>query len=226
MLTKIPNHKLNEIKIFKSIINKDSVGNTLVVGCGEKGYECAAIAEIFSDKVLGIDVNLNEEAAFKHPRISLLKGNATALDFENESFDIVYCYHVLEHIENYNKALSEIKRVLKQEGILYLGVPNKSRIFGYINSQNANFLKKLQWNMKDWIARMKGEFENNKGAHAGFKRDELNNILEKQFPFVKEVSLDYFYQKYPVKKQFVSLINKSGFSKILFPSIYFIAKKS
>ena len=40
--------------------------------------------------------------------------------FEAESFDIVLCHNVLEYIEEYNREnyLSELKRVLKQDGKL------------------------------------------------------------------------------------------------------------
>lgn len=47
----------------------------------------------------------------------------TNLPFENESFDFVFASHVLEHIKDDNKALSEIARTLKHGGIAVLPVP-------------------------------------------------------------------------------------------------------
>ncbi|MFZ9394853.1 MAG: class I SAM-dependent methyltransferase [Erythrobacter sp.] len=50
------------------------------------------------------------------------------LPFADASFDIVIFNHVLEHVGDrpaQRKALSEIKRVLRPGGTLYLGVPNK-----------------------------------------------------------------------------------------------------
>ncbi len=47
----------------------------------------------------------------------------TELPFENNSFDIVICSEVLEHIPMDNEALNEIMRVLKPEGILAVSVP-------------------------------------------------------------------------------------------------------
>jgi predicted SAM-dependent methyltransferase len=43
--------------------------------------------------------------------------------FEKESFDIIICNHVLEHVDDYILALNEIKRILKTGGRAVLQVP-------------------------------------------------------------------------------------------------------
>lgn len=47
----------------------------------------------------------------------------TAIPFEDESFDLVWASHVLEHIEDDIKALQEVKRILKPGGVAILPVP-------------------------------------------------------------------------------------------------------
>ncbi len=52
----------------------------------------------------------------------------TNLPFEDESFDIVISNHVMEHVgprEDQLNHLSEIRRVLASDGIVYLAVPNR-----------------------------------------------------------------------------------------------------
>ncbi|HBG05076.1 MAG: methyltransferase type 11 [Geobacteraceae bacterium GWC2_58_44] len=51
------------------------------------------------------------------------QGEATALPFEDSSFDLVCAFDVIEHVEDDLRAFSELSRVLKQEGILILSVP-------------------------------------------------------------------------------------------------------
>ncbi|MBD1805026.1 class I SAM-dependent methyltransferase [Microcoleus sp. FACHB-SPT15] len=51
------------------------------------------------------------------------KCDITSLPFKNEEFDLVFASHVLEHIKDDLKAISEIKRVLKPGGIAILPVP-------------------------------------------------------------------------------------------------------
>jgi len=45
------------------------------------------------------------------------------IPFEDDSIDIIFCNHVLEHVEDDRKALSEIRRVLKKGGWAILQVP-------------------------------------------------------------------------------------------------------
>lgn len=45
------------------------------------------------------------------------------LPFSDETYDLVFASHVLEHIQDDNKALAEIRRILKPNGIAILPVP-------------------------------------------------------------------------------------------------------
>ncbi|MDL1979162.1 MAG: class I SAM-dependent methyltransferase [Deltaproteobacteria bacterium] len=45
------------------------------------------------------------------------------LPFEDQSYDFVFASHLLEHIPNDEKAISEIRRILKPNGIAILPVP-------------------------------------------------------------------------------------------------------
>jgi len=51
------------------------------------------------------------------------KEDIQSLSFDNESFDIVFASHVMEHIADDHSAIKEIHRVLKPNGIAILPVP-------------------------------------------------------------------------------------------------------
>ena len=51
------------------------------------------------------------------------KEDITKMSFENDSFDFIYCSHVLEHVPDDRKAMEELFRVLKTGGIVVVEVP-------------------------------------------------------------------------------------------------------
>jgi ubiquinone/menaquinone biosynthesis C-methylase UbiE len=56
-------------------------------------------------------------------REEFVLGDAEKLPFKNNFFDEIYCYEVLEHVENLDKVLNEINRVLRKQGKLRITVP-------------------------------------------------------------------------------------------------------
>jgi SAM-dependent methyltransferase len=55
--------------------------------------------------------------------LAKVKMDIHQIPFEQNTFDVVLCNHVLEHVENDIKAMSEIKRVLKPGGWAIMQVP-------------------------------------------------------------------------------------------------------
>ena len=51
-----------------------------------------------------------------------------AFPFSNESFHVVTCLEVLEHLHNPNVMLREIRRVLKKDGTLFVSTPNSKMV--------------------------------------------------------------------------------------------------
>lgn len=49
----------------------------------------------------------------------------TAIPEPSDSFDLILCYHILEHIENDIKAMSELFRILKKNGNVIIQTPFK-----------------------------------------------------------------------------------------------------
>ncbi|MBN2139323.1 MAG: methyltransferase domain-containing protein [Sedimentisphaerales bacterium] len=58
-------------------------------------------------------------------------GDLTNLRFPDETFDKVFASEVLEHIPDYNKAISEMARVLKPGGCAVITTPNRHSLYGF-----------------------------------------------------------------------------------------------
>lgn len=73
-------------------------------------------------KIKTIDYHSSD---FENEFIADYNYDITAITSEADFYDIIICYHVLEHIEDDIKAMSELYRVLKPNGICYIQTPFK-----------------------------------------------------------------------------------------------------
>lgn len=92
-----------------------SIGTSpiLDVGCGGGEYVEALSP---NQEVVGVDILEYEN------RSRIVRGDATRLPFQDDSFSTVLLFEVLEHIENFYDCLEEIRRVASDR--LVLSVPN------------------------------------------------------------------------------------------------------
>ncbi len=67
--------------------------------------------------------NLDYTTADLYSPIVDVKADLLDLPFEDNNFDMVFCNHVLEHIEDDTKAMSELFRVLKPGGMGIFQIP-------------------------------------------------------------------------------------------------------
>ena len=112
---------------YESIAKFVKAGETVLdAGCGE-GVLSWYLAERGA-KVTAIDIsrpNVEEAQKFLEKkgvldRVTVMQGDAEQLPFPDESFDWVISSHVLEHLPDFDKGLSEIRRVTKKRAIVAL----------------------------------------------------------------------------------------------------------
>lgn len=69
-----------------------------------------------------------DEACFnftkeKVPQLDLIQGSILELPFEDNQFDLVCAFDVIEHVKDDELAVSEMKRVCKKKGMVFVSVP-------------------------------------------------------------------------------------------------------
>jgi ubiquinone/menaquinone biosynthesis C-methylase UbiE len=104
----------------------------LDLGCGPGLFLQRAQVRLPTWELSGIDVHSDTVGAASAlvPEASIRLGRADAIPHPDASFDVVTAWDVLEHLENPELALSEIKRCLTHDGILALVVPVYDGITG------------------------------------------------------------------------------------------------
>ena len=134
-------------------------GKTVLdIACGT-GYGTQMLAGK-AQKVYGIDISPEAidyaTAKFTAGNLSYAVGRAEQIELPDASVDVVVSFETLEHITDYKQFLSEIKRVLKPDGLAIISTPN-----------DLEFAK-----------------GNHHHVHQ-FSETELQNILSKEFKNIK-----------------------------------------
>lgn len=114
-------------------------GKLLEVGCGAGRYTRSFLHYRPDLQVYGCDIShialAEARDADKSGKIDYSLGDALALPYENDSFDIVLLFDVFEHVTDVGKAADEVARVLRPGGVFHCFVPcegNKRTIFSVL----------------------------------------------------------------------------------------------
>jgi SAM-dependent methyltransferase len=125
-------------------------------------------------------VNINYTSVDLDSHLAMQKADLTNLPFEENMFNAIICYHVLEHIEDDSKAMSEILRVLRPGGWAILQSPidtNREKTFEDFKITSPQERKKI-FGQEDHV-RIYGKDYSLRLKNAGFivKEDDFINKL-------------------------------------------------
>ncbi len=160
------------------------------VGFGD-GYGSAYLAEA-ANEVVGVDIIQGNipRAQAKYPRANLVfkHFDGARLPFADDTFDAAGAFQVIEHVPEPQLVpwLSEIKRVLRKGGKLYVSTPNLAHM-----QKRGQPYHKLIYHEKEFTAQ------------------ELEELLKMVFPRVKLYGLQL-----GLKQRFILRLKKWGFGKI------------
>ncbi len=124
---------------LKTIISHITFDTIIDAGCGE-GYVSNFLYQLTKKNMHAFDVS---ESVIKlaqaiYPQISFATASIYNSRFENNSFDLVTCLEVLEHLDYPEKALKELCRISQK--YLILSVPNEP-IWRISNFVRGKYLK-------------------------------------------------------------------------------------
>ena len=109
----------------------------LDAGCGE-GYGSCFISGN-ANEVIGVDVSYeaiqHAQKKYKRNNLKFERMSVQNLKFMNETFDAVLSFQVIEHLNDVNKFLNEIKKVLKKDGVAIISTPNRALCKGNGNNE-------------------------------------------------------------------------------------------
>lgn len=139
--------------------------SVLDVGCGE-GVVTERIAQMAECPTVGLD--FDDERLREHWRartgsmLSFRPGSAYAIPFENDSFDVVCCLEVLEHLDRPADALREVVRVARRAVVLSVPREPHWRLSHLLAGRDLRALGNTPGHLNHWskqkFIRFSGDF--------------------------------------------------------------------
>jgi SAM-dependent methyltransferase len=174
---------------------KLSAGVMFDLGCGFGG-RTLSFQRITGGDYVGLDTDsragvtaLQFARSMGSHRASFAAGVGESLPFANDSFDVVLCYDVLEHVQDLEKTLDEIYRVLKPAG-LFLAVfppyfhPKGAHLDGYVSRvpyANLLFSTNVLVRAIDEVLDERGDGYRPQPLRSGDKMYGLNGVTIRSF---------------------------------------------
>lgn len=97
--------------------------------------------------VYGVDIDNSsiEKAKLKYNKENLkfLEGSASQIPIDDNSIDVVVSFETIEHHDEHEEMMNEIKRVLKPKGLLVISTPDKLYYSDERNFNNQYHVKEL-----------------------------------------------------------------------------------
>jgi len=119
------------------LINSYKTKGKKILDIGAGTGDFLKICKDNSWDVSGVEPSENAREIANKKQINLL---VDITEIKNNTFDVITMWHVLEHVINLNEYILSLKKLLKQNGVLIIAVPNyKSYDAIYYNKHWAAF---------------------------------------------------------------------------------------
>jgi SAM-dependent methyltransferase len=102
-----------QFKTPGAVLDIGSGAGTFLAMMREKGW-----------RVCGVEPDLRSAERGREEGMEIFGGTIDAAHYPPESFDYVRSNHSFEHITNPREVLREVRRIIKPNGYLFIGVPN------------------------------------------------------------------------------------------------------
>ena len=136
-------------QILLKLLNPMPLGKYLDLACGSGNYTIALHNQNINIDGVDISDEMLIKAKSKSKLISWYRGDAECLPFNDKTYNGVICTLATHHMNNLNKALQEIYRVLSNEGkfVIFTATPEQMNNYWlreYFPNMIADGLKKMK----------------------------------------------------------------------------------
>lgn len=136
------------LSLFQPIVDQIKAlkprGSILDVGCSSGILLEMLVRAGFNIRGIEPNEQAYQIAAKKFPGKIFYGYFGSFIKNNNKKFDVIIYNHVFEHIEKLNTEINLAKTVLKQQGLLVIGVPNTNNIIFWLRQKYWEYLVPLE----------------------------------------------------------------------------------
>lgn len=176
---------INRYLLAKELIKGKKV---LDISCGE-GYGSYLLAEWGASEVLGVDISSEAikkaKSNFNLDNVNFKIFDAQNLDkIKDNIFDLIVSFETIEHLDNPELFLKEIKRVGKKDAIFIISCPND--YFYYPSDKESNPYHKRKYTFEEFKSITSSVLETKAnysictyvGGYINLESNQLDNIID------------------------------------------------
>jgi 2-polyprenyl-3-methyl-5-hydroxy-6-metoxy-1,4-benzoquinol methylase len=169
------------------------------IACGT-GYGTDILRAAGAERVFGADVSSEAieiaKNRYRSATVEFKVGDILNIDFPKNYFDVITCFETIEHVHDQEKALKEIKKVLKPNGLLIISSPNRKLTSPgkAIDAPPNNPFHTMEYTTKEFISFLKKHFE----VIGSYGQRGISKLLF--FPFFEGIAHILFSAMYDPEK--------------------------
>ncbi len=229
-----------ETTINKIIKKKKYALPLNILNVGPAGGATSIMLENFGKvKSLEFDDDLYDYCKNER-KLDVDKGSITELPYQDESFDMACAFDVIEHIKDDQKAMGELKRVVKKGGLVLITVPAFQFLWSHHDVVNSHFRRYTKTSINEIAksaglslfystyfnfflffpivaARTLGNLKSGNTSESDFDRFKINRTSNKILHFIFRIEKKILFPgRFPVGLSiFSAFINEISIESIL-----------
>ncbi|MDQ5768376.1 glycoside hydrolase family 99-like domain-containing protein [Thiothrix subterranea] len=128
------------------LASKVVAGKTVLDIASGEGYGSAMMAQTALD-IIGVDISheavIHAQTKYQRDNLEYRQGSCSAIPLDDASVDVVVSFETIEHHDEHDAMMHEIKRVLRPNGVLIISNPDKLEFTDKPATLNPHHIKEL-----------------------------------------------------------------------------------
>jgi SAM-dependent methyltransferase len=136
----LPDVALRRVQQF--LLDKFRGKSVRIYEAGGGSLSILPLASMDNPTISVVDIDETQLRNNQYAKNKIL-GDIQTYVFPPDSFDLVVCYNVIEHLTSVDQAIRQFHHALAPDGLLFIGAPNPQSLFGFVTKYTPHWFHVL-----------------------------------------------------------------------------------